>query len=142
MAKVTPDQAAAKWAQRLSGATADIAAGIDRVSVAPGQAAARNADTWQQRTLAAKDKWTRNVARVSLGEWQDAAKSKGVPRIAAGAQAAQGKMGQFMQEFLPHVDRGAAQVRAMPNATLEQSIARATAMIRHNASFRRGGGSA
>lgn len=139
MARVTPEQAAAKWNQRASASTEDYKRGVQSVQTSPGVAAARNADAWLQRVQAAKQKFITNSQRVDLGTWQAAATGKGASRFAEGVQAAQPAMQQFMAEFLPHLDRGVAQVKAMPNATLEQSIARATAMIRHNASFKKSG---
>lgn len=141
MARVTPEQMASRWAQRLGGATEAITAGVRGVTVAPGQAAARQRAAWLARVQQSADKWATNVARVSLAEWQQKMLDVGVPRIAQGAQANQDKMARFAQEFLPHLDRGVAQVKGMPKVTLEDSVNRAVAMIRHNASFRRGGSS-
>lgn len=140
MARVTPDQMAAKWASRLSGATQDIQAGVAQVQTAPGQLAARQRQAWLARVQASQEKWARNVAAVSLQEWQTAMTQVGIPRIAQGAQANQGKMARFASEFLPYLDRGVAQVKSMPKVTLEDGVARAVAMIRHNAQFKRGGG--
>jgi hypothetical protein len=141
MARVTPEQASAKWAQRAGAATEDYKRGVQQVQTSPGVLAARNADAWLQRTQAAKEKFIRNTGRVDLGSWQQAASGKGASRFAEGVGVAQPKMQQFMSEFLPHLDQGVSRVKAMPNATLEQGIARAAEMIRHNARFKRGGGS-
>lgn len=140
MARVTPEQAAAKWSQRASASTEDYKRGVQSVQTSPGQLAARAADTWLARTQAAKAKFIARSQAVDLGSWQQAAAGKGANRFAEGVQGAQGAMQQFMSEFLPYQDRGVAAVRAMPNANLEQSIARSAAMIRHNSNFRRGGG--
>lgn len=126
---------AALWAQRLAAAQTEIAAGVDRVTEAPGAKAAQNADKWIQRTTAARSKWIRNTSAVSLQSWQTAMKTKGVPRVGPGAQAALPKMTQFMNQWLPWAEQGAQTVRNMPSATLEDGIARATAQIRHNAQF-------
>lgn len=140
MARVTPEQAAAKWQRNLSQATPDITAGVAQVSQAPGQQAARQQQAYLANVQANVQKWARRVSAVSLSDWQRAMTEKGIPRVATGAQQAQGKMAGFMAEFLPHVDRVAGQVRAMPKTTLEDGIARAVAQIRGNAQFRRGGG--
>ena len=137
MARLTPEQAAAKWNQRASASTDDYRRGVQSVQTSPGVLAARNADTWLQRTQAAKPKFIANSQKVDLGTWQQAAAGKGANRFAEGVQGAQPAVQQFMTEFLPHLDRGVAQVKAMPNATLEQKIARSAAMIRHSAGFRK-----
>lgn len=125
------------WAQRLQAAQNEISAGVDRVTEAPGAKAAQKADVWLARLQASRAKWIRNTSGVTLQSWQTAMKTKGVPRVGPGAQAAVPKMTQFMTQFLPFVEQGAQTVRNMPHATLEDGIARATAMIRHNAGFTR-----
>lgn len=139
MAQKDPNAVAQKWAGNLAGSTESIRAGVQAVTTAPGQAAARQKAAYLARVQARADHWADRVARVTLGEWQDATLTKGIPRIASGAQAAQPKMATFMAEFLPHVERVAQQVRAMPKLSLEDGIARAAAQIRGNASFRRTG---
>jgi len=131
----TPDQIAANWAQRLGASTQKITDGVNSVTVAPGQAAARQSDVWVQNTTAAAAKWKRNVAAVTLNDWQSAMINKGVSRIASGATAAQPKFQQFMQQFLPYVQAGAANLPARGN--LDQNINRAVAMMRHNAAFKK-----
>ena len=138
MARVTPEQGATLWRDRLSAATERITMGVNRVTVAPGQAAARSADLWLQRVTASKDKWARRVSAVSLQDWQNAMNNVGVQRVAQGAAAHVGKMQSFLSEFLPYVDRISAQVHSMPKGGIEQSVARAAAQIRGNAAFRRG----
>lgn len=137
MARVTPEQATAKWVQRLSAAGQQITDGVRAVSVAPGQKAAQAADLWLQKVTASRDKWSRRVGSVTLGEWQDAMVNVGIPRIATGAQAKQHKVADFMSAFLPYVDQGVNKVRQMPKGDLNASIARAVAMIQHNANFKR-----
>lgn len=142
MAQKDPAQVAQKWANNLGAATQHITAGVQAVQTAPGQAAAAKKALWLSRLQNSADKWARNVSRVSLEDWKAAMLNKGVQRISSGATAAVPKMTTFMTEFLPYVERGAQQVRAMPKGDLGASIARASAMIQHNAGFRRGGGTA
>lgn len=139
MARVTAEQASTKWKDRLSAATQQITDGVNRVTVAPGQKAAAQADLWIRKVTDSKDKWKRRVGAVTLPEWQQAMTQKGIPRIAQGAAANQGKMTSFMTEFLPHLDRGVAIVDSMPKGSIEDSINRAATMIRHNADFKRSG---
>ncbi len=130
---------AADWAQKLGGSTAKITAGVQAVSVAPGQAAARQKAVWLQNVTAAVDKFASHVAAVPLADWQAAMINKGIPRIGAGAAASQAKMASFLTQFLPYVDSVKRNLPARGN--LDQNIARMVAQVRGNAQFkmRRGG---
>lgn len=123
------------WANRLQAAQTEIAAGVDRVTEAPGARAAQQVDVWIAKVTASRAKWVRNTSAVTLQQWQRSMKEKGIPRVGPGAQAAVPKMTQFFQQFLPFVEQGAEMVRRMPKATLQDGINRAVAMINHNAGF-------
>lgn len=128
-----PMVSAQKWANNLGSSTQAITDGVNGVTVAPGTLAAKQADVWAQNTAAAKSKFARNSQAVTLGEWQQAMKDKGIARIAAGATAAIPKMQAFLTAFIPHVEAG---VRALPpRGNLQQNINRMVQMVNHNASF-------
>jgi hypothetical protein len=135
MALPTPDEAAANWAQKLAASTDRINRGVQAVTVAPGQAAARQKDVWANNVAQSRDKWASRVGSVTLPEWQQAMSQKGVQRIASGAQAAQPKMAAAMAQILPHIASG---VGALPaRGTLDQNIARMTQFVRHMSNFQR-----
>lgn len=136
----TPEAAVSKWLANLGSSTERMTAGAQRVTKSPGVAAAAAADKWLQKVTAAKAKFAANVGRVSLADWQNAYINVGIPRVAQGAQAKQNKVLAFQQEFLPYLQRGVATIDAMPSTTLEDGVARATAMIRYNAKFSRSKG--
>ena len=135
MATQNASEVAARWASRMAGSTDRIQAGIQGTSVAPGQAAARQKSVYIQQVQAKADKWARNVSAVPLGEWQQAAINKGLPRIACGAQAAQPKVQDFMQSFLPHVANVQASLPA--RGTIDQNIDRMVKNVRGMAAFKR-----
>lgn len=132
-----PNTIAQEWSQRLASSTQKIQAGVQNVTVAPGQAAARQKQVYLQNVQAAADKWARNVASVTLADWQNAMINKGVQRVASGAQAAQDKFAAFMGRLIPHIEAGRRQLPARGN--LDQNIARMTAWVRHMANFGRTG---
>lgn len=135
MAIPTPDAAAAKWAQALGASTPRIQSGVEGVRTPPGQAAARQKQVWAQNVAAAQDKWAARVSSVGLTEWQQAVITKGIPRVASGATAAQPKMQAFMSQLLPYIASG---VQALPpRGNLEQNIARMTGWVRHMSQFQR-----
>lgn len=135
--RANPQEATTKWVNRLSGATAEIQAGIDRVTEAPGVKAAAKRQKWIQAVQASQDKWARNVAAVSLEQWKQLFKDVGVQRIAQGAQAKRSKYTAFANQFFPYLDQGIQRVAAMPDTTFEERIQRAVAMMRHNHEFKR-----
>jgi hypothetical protein len=137
MAK-SPTAVAEKWRNRTKAASAEMKAGVEAVTTAPGQVAAANADKWQAKLSQADtlDKFKRRVGGVTLQQWKDSMVNKGLGRVAAGVDAAAPTMTQFMTDFLPHVESVAQRVRSMPHLTVEDGIQRAAEQIRGNATFR------
>src|SRR5487761_732602 len=105
---MTPDQVAANWASRLAASTSKITVGVNAGTTSPGQ-------------------WAARTAAVPLSTWQQDTISKGIPRIATGAQAAVPKFTAVMTSLLPYIT---SQVNALPaRGTLDQNIARMTAFV-------------
>lgn len=139
MAKLTASQIAAKWSQRLSGATNEIKDGVMATKVAPSQQAILKKDKMRQNLLKSIDDgtWENALGKVTLSDWQAAMLNKGLGRVASGAQAAQGDFQTFMSELLPYQQQLVDQVKTMPDLTLEDSIQRMAFMTRNMANFRR-----
>lgn len=131
-------QVAEKWNRNIKGATETIKQGVARVDTAPTEKAAAAKEKMKQKLIEAIDNgdWEAGLKAVSLEDWKQAM-DKGVGRIAAGADMAQPKMKEFMDEFLPHLEQGKAKIDKMPNVSLEDGINRAAEMIRHNAAFKK-----
>ena len=139
MPRVTPEQFGEKWNRRIKAAVPDIQAGIQRVTTSPGELAATKQDKMLNKITEAitSGRWAERVRSVTLEDWRRAALDKGVPRIASGADGALNKMREFGAQLLPYLERVQAEVRRMPDLTLEDAIARATYVIREMAKFRR-----
>ena len=126
---------AAKWAAGMQNAGTAIQDGVQRVQTAPGLTAAKNKSAYVQNVAAAANKWAARTAAVPLSEWQNAMITKGLPRIATGATAAQPKMQAFLQNFLPFVESA---VNALPpRGTLDQNLARANQLARQLATYKK-----
>jgi len=136
MSKLNPADATAKWVSNLSNASQHITRGVNAVTEAPGVAAARASALWLQRVQASQPKWARNVAAVSLQAWQEAMNTYGIPRIAQGAQAKQGKYQKFAESFYPYLQQGIDKVKSMPKGDINASIARSNTMIMHNYNYK------
>ncbi len=139
MAMPTPAQLAEKWGRRLKGAVPDIQAGVQRVTVSPTEQAAEKQDKMLTNLTEAVNsgKWAAGLRRVSLDDWRQATLGKGIARLAQGVDGAVPKVEAFAAEFLPHLERGQAEISRMPDLTLEDNIGRMVAMVRHNAGFKR-----
>lgn len=132
MARLTPEEYAAKHAQRLKASTEDIRRGIDRVQTAPGARAVQQQDKLVARFQDAvqSGRWAKATRAVSLTDWQNAAKDKGIGRIAAGIDAAQPKQAAMAARLLAAVDAAAAKSNALPSTTLEDNINRMATFAR------------
>ena len=131
MAKLSAEQYAEKQARNLKNSLPDIRAGIERVSTAPGVAAAAAQTRMKDNLNRAIDdgRWAAKVRGVSLEEWKSAALNKGVDRIAAGIDQAYQKQVTMAGRLLAAVDSSAAKSNAMPKGTIQDSIARMTAFV-------------
>lgn len=123
-----PTAAGSKWKDRLSQAATDgtLDRGVQAVTVSPGQAAARQADTWATNTVAAKSTWQKNV-QVPLDQWKSDMLTKGKDRIATGATAAEPKMVQFLTKLAPVIT--GAKNALPPRGSYAQNKQRATQMM-------------
>lgn len=139
MAKLTPQQAADKQAKNLKASTQYIQQGVQNVTVAPGKSAAAKQDKMRNNIMAAIDsgKWAQRVSSVPLNEWQQQMVNKGIPRIAAGIDAANGKVTDFFTQLFPYQDSLKAQINSMPDLTIEDNISRMTTFVRGMSNFKR-----
>lgn len=122
-----PNAVAQKWVTSMQSASQAIKDGVQAVTIAPGQAAARQKNVYVNNVAASADKWARNVASVSLGEWQDAMINKGAARVGTGASAAQSKMANAMTQLLPKIDSIVAALP--PRGDLGANISRMTQFV-------------
>lgn len=128
-----PTAVAQKWATNLAASTQAITDGVNAVAVAPGQAAARQKAVYLANVQASAGKWATNVAAVTLQDWQTAMTTKGIPRVASGATAAQPKMQAFMTKLLPYVANGVGTLPA--RGDINANIARMVAWVTYMSKF-------
>lgn len=133
-----PTAAAQSWASRLGGATQAYTDGVNGVQVAPGQLAAAAGDRWLQNTQASLPRFKANSAAVTREAWQQAAVSKGAPRLASGATAAQPKMEMVFTKLFPTIRnvRASLPARGDINQNIERSRQFALKMNAAKGSFK------
>lgn len=143
MAHGTAQDVTAKWLRNIQSAQQEMQAGVARVTVSPGQAAAAKRQKWINALSdpATQDKWARNVSSVSLGQWQQAMNEYGIARVAQGAQAKQAKFERAMGSLLTYIDQGVSQVRQMDDSNYAAREQRALAMMRWMRNYKRPSGS-
>lgn len=131
MPRRTPDQAAQRWARSMSAATTNYTEGIQAVQTAPGEAAARNVQGYQDGVAraVASGKWADRVRAVDVNTWKNAAINKGAQRLASGAAAAVDKVRAANERVFPMIDQATSAIANMPRNTPEARIARATAYM-------------
>src|SRR6266568_2982525 len=134
-----PQTTAKKWSRNLGNATQDMKDAANAVSVSPTESAAARKDEMRAKLLQAIDNgdWEAGLRGVSLADWKKDYIEKGIPRVAQGAQAAEGKMASFLTDFLPIADQVSQEVKSMPKLTLQDSINRSAHAITRFAEFKK-----
>lgn len=138
MARKSPQDTADKWSKNLKGSTDEIRKGVNRVTEAPGVAAAAKVDKMKQRLVQSIDDgtWEERVSAVSLEEWKRKTLDKGIQRISAGVDAANGKVVDFHNQLADHQETIDRELDGMPDISLEDGIARSAAQIRAMSKFK------
>lgn len=139
MARISANEFAEKWQRRMKNAVEDMRQGIQRVNEAPTAKAAAKADKMLAKITEAVQSgvWSERLRKVGLEDWRQAILSKGLQRVASGVDGATDKVQDFAQQLLQHIDAGLNQIRQMPDMTIEDSVNRAAAWIRHMSKFKK-----
>jgi hypothetical protein len=132
MAKTSAQQWLTKWGTNLSAAAPYITSGVNRVTTAPGVAAAAAQDRMLANLTASvtSGAWAARVSSVPLNQWQSSMINKGIPRLQQGISQAQQTKTNSITNFLSAVDAAVADTNALPRGGLEQNIARSAAFQR------------
>lgn len=135
--KATAQQAAEAWSNGFSAAGTKYAAGINAVTVAPGQLAAAQKQAYIANVQASANIWAAKVAAVDINTWKTAATTTGAARLASGAQKGAPKMAAFMQNFLPALSTvvGGLPARGTFDQNMQRFTAYATALHQKKGSF-------
>ena len=132
MGKVKIDAATftKRWGQGIMGASQKIEDGVNAVTEAPGAKAAKQADLWLSNVQKSKNKWAKNVAKVSLSDWKRSMIEKGVPALQNAIPLAEGKVQAAAQKLIPAINAG---VDSLPprGTTIEANMQRALHMAKH-----------
>jgi hypothetical protein len=122
--KATAAEASAAWSANFAAAGTKYTAGINAVTVAPGQLAAAQKNLYLQNVQAAVNTWASKVAAVDLNTWKQQATTTGVQRLGSGATKGAPKVADFMSKFLPTLSTIVGGLG--PRGTFDQNLARFT----------------
>lgn len=122
----TAQQVAKKWVDNTSNATQAMIDGVNGVTESPTAKAAAAVDRQVQGVIAAAQsgRTAAKLNAVSLDSWKNSFKTKGVPRISQGVQAAQPKMQAFLNDWMPLMNSVSAEVKNMPKGSIQAGLAR------------------
>tara|TARA_Y100000310_G_C20121725_1_gene551773 strand:- start:74 stop:514 length:441 start_codon:yes stop_codon:yes gene_type:complete len=136
--RLSPTDITSKWQKRTKAAVPDAIAGVDRVTESPAVGAIAKQDKMRQNLLRSIDDgvWAAGLGKVTLSEWKATTKAKIQQRLSGGVDAAQAKRGRFDTWLAGRLNGVLPTIAAMPDLTLDDSIARATALMQHMASER------
>lgn len=137
MAMPSATDAAARWAQNFGASSQRWTAGVQAVTVAPGQLAARAKALWAQNTAAAVDRFAVNSAKVTREEWIAVTVAKGAPRLASGATAAQPKVEAAFAKLFPFIQQTVNSLP--PRGDIEMNINRAAQFARQMHNYKTNG---
>lgn len=131
----SPQNATDKWANAMAQSTTAFNAGVDGVTVSPGQKAAAASAKYLARVQANVGKFERNSAALDLQTWKTITKEKAATRLASGAASAKPKVLAFQTSFFQYLKAGQSTIDTMPTNTLEESLLKANAQARYNANY-------
>lgn len=128
MAKMTPAELAAKWAQKFGNSSEAYKQGIARVQENPAQ----KAIAAQDRLLSGftesvvSGKWAARLGKTTLQSWKQAATEKGAAALAGAARVAQEKVAKAEAEMGPIRESIASSLP--PRGSIEENLERSRQM--------------
>lgn len=138
MAKMITKSAAdiaKKWGRRSVAAVPDAIEGVKAVTESPMEKAIGKKDKMLANVTKAiqNGKWEEGLRKVSLSDWKEKTATKMGERMAGGINAAIGKRQKFDEHNINVINAILPEIEAMPDLTIDDSIARTARMMRHMA---------
>jgi hypothetical protein len=127
---------ATKWAQRTAAASQDYTQGVQNTDKDPTALAIAGGQRYIQRVTDAfnSGKWANGLRRSGKAGWQAATLAK-AGNFATGVAAAESKVATAFGPLLAFETQLQSRINSMPNVTLQDRIARATAWIQGMAAY-------
>lgn len=137
MAKMSPDQLAAKWRAKYGASSESYKQGVQTTQKDPIQLAIQAAPRWLEgvQEAAAEGRFERGLQRSSKAKWQAACVEKGAANMATAAKLGESAVAAAEREIGPMRDAAVAGLPA--RGTYEQNKQRMNQMVDAMKSFKR-----
>jgi hypothetical protein len=141
MALPTPQEVAAKWAQRSSAAAQDYVTGAQRTDKDPTALAIAAIPRMRSQILAAIDtgKVAAGLRRSGKQGWLDGVTGKGAANYSTGVSQAQPKVEQAFGPLLSYIGAGQSRLASMPANTNQERDARLLFFVNYMRDYQRPG---
>lgn len=124
-----------KWNRHMKAAVPDIEAGIAAMTVDPGERAVAAQEKMRQNLMASIDDgtWAKRRLSVSKEEWKKITTEKVRKNLNTGVDAGMTKRQRFDSWLVDRLNQVLPEIAAMPDMTLEDSMARVRRQMEHMA---------
>jgi len=137
MPNLDPSQIAAKYQRGVAGAAQDYALGVQNPARSWSQATVAGQDRWRQgvQDAIASGSFAAGVQKAGDAKWQQRAAGRGAQNYSAAANDAAAAYAAVAQNIVAAAQAARSAASSMPNATIEQRIARSAAAQRAVSQF-------
>lgn len=133
--RLSADRISEKWNRHMKAAVPDIQAGLDAMTVDPGQKAVEAQDKMKQNLIKSIDEgiWAKRRLEVSKADFVRITKEKVAKNLNTGVDAGMPKRKKFDGWLVGRLNAILPEIAAMPDMTLEDSMQRVRRQMEHMA---------
>ncbi|MBA7584776.1 hypothetical protein ES708_26736 [subsurface metagenome] len=131
--RLSADRISDKWGRHMKAAVPDIQAGLDAMTVDPGQKAVDAQEKMKANLVASIDSgiWAKRRLEVSKADFVKITKEKVGKNLNTGVDAGMPKRKKFDNWLVGRLNAVLPEVAAMPDMTFEDSMARIRRQLEH-----------
>ena len=124
--RLSADRISDKWNRHMKGAVSDIQAGLDAMTVDPGQKAVDAQDKMKANLIESIDSgiWAKRRLEVSKAEFVKITKEKVAKNLNTGVDAGMPKRKKFDTWLVGRLNQILPEIASMPDMTLSDSLER------------------
>ncbi len=124
--RLTPDRISDKWNRHMKGAVPDIQAGLDAMTVDPGQRAVDQQEKMKAKLIESIDNgtWAKRRLEVSKADFIRITKEKVAKNLSTGVDQGMPKRKKFDNWLVSRLNGILPEISGMPDMTLSDSMER------------------